>query len=529
MGIENLYTFLYEYYNEVLSKRTDNYHSDICYIDCTSKIYSILNSSYNKIKGRKKFTNNQDIYILIDEILDHLAENISRQIKENKFYKRYILLFDVTFDSTTEFIDLNEKLLYYYKKYEDLTQFDKKEKAAATCLIPKLTNLHTVTLQNLHSLVKNASDVRWSYWNTTRDITDYVSVSWLMRNVEKEYKLYFKKNIQEDLKNVSKLTIEKQNKINIYKKLQYANKIGFQHYLMKRGLKRFATKKERYPFKDEVVNSYFKDKAEVFSDTFFKHYYKIEPQMLVELVPNLVYKIQILTESIDKDIEYLGCEYEADFVIKQHIKYYNLSNKQVTVSTTDTDLLLLLSDIDCLVKIKGRRFDVNDNVNLLIKPKEFWEWVTKKKNIRYKNLVALAVRLGSTYNCLKNKFSIYNINEVRRCNFEIIYEDLYANLLDELDHMSSEIEYIKLQIEELKSHTEEDNRYKIKELKEFKSKKEDEFKSYLQMFGALEKYIQADHIEKEFHYIKGERELNINKINDRYTDIFTQFLIPYYN
>ena len=45
-------------------------------------------------------------------------------------------------------------------------------------------------------------------------------------------------------------------------------------------------------------------------------------------------------------------EEEADYVIYQHIKKYHYENQCPTIVTNDTDMLLLLHDIDCIIKIK---------------------------------------------------------------------------------------------------------------------------------------------------------------------------------
>ena len=42
MGINKFYKFLAQYYSEVLASNTPKFKSDVCYIDCTSKIYNLF-------------------------------------------------------------------------------------------------------------------------------------------------------------------------------------------------------------------------------------------------------------------------------------------------------------------------------------------------------------------------------------------------------------------------------------------------------------------------------------------------------
>ena len=87
MGIENLHKYLQQYITENpidLSK----IESKICYIDCTSKIYSYFFNQCRREHNKNILKEDLDIYQLIETILDKLASNLAQQILINIYYTK---------------------------------------------------------------------------------------------------------------------------------------------------------------------------------------------------------------------------------------------------------------------------------------------------------------------------------------------------------------------------------------------------------------------------------------------------------
>ena len=378
----------------------------------------------------------------------------------------------------------------------------------------------------MYLIINNAYKIRWSYWHfKAKNIDNYINVNYLIQKTSDDYYKKYNSDIKSDLE--LKLNFndnERNNSLIIYDKLQDLKRYNFQMYLIHRGLKRFALKHKRYPHYNDLKKSYLSNETDdIFSDKFKKQIFQIYPQLIVDLIPNLIFKIQEGVKNSFKEIEFLGCEEEADYVIYQHIKKYNYTNRCPTINTNDSDMVLLLHDIDCIIKIKKKhnksrqnfntdkfqnkknenlnspKYDLTNNANsyqktthydnLILRPKEFWKWlIDRDEKIEFKNLLMLAVCLGTSYNNVRTKFN--TIEEIRKIYSHTLYDDV----LNEIRNT-------------LKTN---ENKKNI---------------GLLQMFNAIEYYRQIDLLEENFHYIKPNPELLKTKITQKYYDIFTQLLL----
>ena len=513
MGIVNLYKFIEQYLKENHNNQRP-IKSDICYIDCTSKIYSYLNDYYRNEKKQSIIQTKNNIYLIIDNILTNIASNFIKQITENRYYNKFILVFDYKYPSDSKKLYFDDDLLTYYENYPDLTQFDKKERISAIPLIPRSVDILNTDMNDLYLMTANAFNKRWSYWHfKTKNIDNYINVEYLIQNLKTNYTNKYKSDIESDL-NGSNFEKERENDLIVYSKLSNLKRYNFQSYLIQRGLKRFGLKHKRYPHYDDLKKSYMSNESdEIFSEKFKKQIFNVTPQLIIELVPNLVFKIKEGVKNVNKTVDFLACEEEADYVIYQHIKKYNYSNQCPTINTNDSDMVLLLHDVDCIIKIKKKKFNnqykknqnncnltLNNSANnyqrnrhcdnLIIRPIEFWKWLTNKYENKFKNLLMLSVCLGTTYNNVRTKFKIDTIQQVR----EKYSDNMYENILNEIKY--------KLKTEDYKKNI-----------------------GILQMFNAIEYYKHIDSLEESFHYIKPEKELIKKKIDQRYYELFTQLLL----
>lgn len=562
MGIEYLHKYLQQYANENRIN-TSKIRSSICYIDCTSKIYSFFfnQSRYERNIENIKELNN--VYEVIDQILDSLAKSLIIQIKDNKYYNKYILLFDHYYLENNKKISLDPFLINYYQNEIETSPYNKKERVSAIPLIPNNINIYEIQLCDLLELVRTSSEVRWSYWNfKTKNITNYVSVYYLLNKTVDSYKLTYNSDIINDFKKIycckafkrlcssHGVTIDEHdkyeyklektilspsaiemikdkkrlNEIIAYLKLKKIINNNFQLYLVHRGIKRFGSKNKKNTAIDKIKDDYLSDEVDdpTFSQRFIKKCFDIQPQLIISLIPNLIYKIQEGLKGSNKDVEFLGCEEEADYVIYQHIKKYRYENQCPTIVTNDTDMLLLLHDIDCIIKIKQcctksskkktnnvksmstltsynphSKLNCNAKDKLIIYPKKFWSWLLKRNVIKYENLVALCARLGTTYNHYKSRFKINSLNDIRKSYTNSLYFDTICEIKNDLKRIENE-----KKSEDMKRVT-----------------------PLLQMLGTIELYLQLPSLEQSFHNIKPIGLLEVDKINQRYFDIFTQLIL----
>ena len=194
--------------------------------------------------------------------------------------------------------------------------------------------------------------------------------------------------------------------------------------------------------------------------------------LIVNLIPILISRVkeQIKDLHLKEIVEFIGCENESDFVIRKHILLYNSLNCP-TIYTNDSDLFMLLCDINCYIRVKSPL------LNIRIKPNLFWQWLTGLENIYLNDIAAFCCILGNDYNHFKfMKWKVDNLNDIRELfkNNKNLYSNAYNHAL-------------KLY-----------NKYHYLEL--------------LQFLISLEIYRQCDYIENEIHHISRINENSCNKL-----------------
>ena len=123
------------------------------------------------------------------------------------------------------------------------------------------------------------------------------------------------------------------------------------------------------------------------------------------------------------NVSFYGCSIEADFAMAKHIHTYGRDVYPIII-TTDTDLLALLCDVNCIVKFSvGRK-------TYFINPIEFWASVFKT-NLSHTTIKMLCVMKGIDFNMVDNFIKIKTFDEaLTRLNiksFENLTDaDLYA-------------------------------------------------------------------------------------------------------
>lgn len=367
MGIKGLTNLVQEYYKEVLHYKTKFMSSDTYYLDYTSKIYLTVRWFVRQLKLEELTP--KDYRRVLEELLDLLAKEIVEHIESHRFYKKYIMCFDYKAKvSPTISTDYYLEDSIYEKELE---KFDERDYKYSNVVIPtKIVNLlksnqAKFTTEEFKKLTSTVFERSWHYWAPNNNLTNYTA---------------FKSLLEQNL-----ITEETFNEVDRYHKTAFI-------------LQRKQKKKTSGLVYEENLKKlqYVKD----IDYELKKIIFDIRPQTIIGLLPNLVHRIKTkLSQSKCKDVylEILGCNVEADYVIRKHIKTYsptyNMKNKpnqysmnKPTIFTTDTDLLVMLSDVDCVVNLKMKKSPKSNCSVIPINVKQFWTWVMNNENYTIKDI-----------------------------------------------------------------------------------------------------------------------------------------------
>ena len=404
MGIIELYKFLYEYINSDVYK-SPVINNNICYIDYTLYLIIAVNVYY-----KQKLHYNKTISQICDEIIDMLVEKLLLQLNKNK-YKKYILVFDYrTVSNINENLEFTDEMINNY-----VTNFVKtnKEHIDMIPMIPKNIDINNENL--VKKSLRCMFEVRWSGWNQNNNILNYENLY-----------VYQKKHPE----------------INVSKYIKF----GIIRYLILRGIKnqkRIERKLNNFPVKNykNSLNCVFEDisvnlfDSDNFTKDFNKWIFTINYSHILNLIPIFISRVKKMYQCNNK-VEFIGCENESDFVIKKHIIKYNSLNCPI-VRTNDADMIMLLSDINCIVQIKLDKL-------VSIYPHEFWKWLSGLNAPTYQQIISFCCLLGTDYSdTLKhikfnknNKKMIHDFFQSKQLNTKSLIIDLYLqwNLLENEFH-----------------------------------------------------------------------------------------------
>lgn len=228
---------------------------------------------------------------------------------------------------------------------------------------------------------------------------------------------------------------------------------GKFRYLILRGGK-YDTKKQRgkdlfslfsHPYRHKCEDNKYVDRTHNVDKLLFNYvmengYDKVDEFYNYIPFTIIIYLFPIIIKRLNlDDVKFFGCEIESDFAISKHIYTYS-TNAFPTICSSDTDMLCLMCDIDCIVKllIKNKcriktRKNGNDrkseyynsesssvryisrehtgkketsNSMFYINPVEFWQKVFKCK-LSSKIIKILCVLKGTDYNPYHYKSPIH--------------------------------------------------------------------------------------------------------------------------
>lgn len=159
------------------------------------------------------------------------------------------------------------------------------------------------------------------------------------------------------------------------------------------------------------------------------------------LFRKIMFCVPLLIKEINRlinpkvNIYYYGCSVESDFAIVKHLKTYN-SQSYPTVITNDTDLIVLLSDVNCIMK-----YYFPDDI-YYVNPTKFWKQVFKGAELSNETIKLLAIMKGTDYNYSSSFMRIRNFNEALKIfsvkSFAQLSPDfikltMYSNMIKETE------------------------------------------------------------------------------------------------
>lgn len=468
MGINHLRKYINKYFEQ--RGQLNDINSDICYIDCTAKIYYSVEKLTNIWSKEKLIQDNKNIsdqnltvLNLINEITKKIVDSLLQQILTNKFYKKFILSFDYRYISY-----LSNKFILSDNVYNHIMQkitSDKKKSIESTPMIPItfLDSEHKHIKQNidfevLQESIRNMYEVRHNYWKPVKKILDYISLEYL-------------KNI-----NSQACQTSQNSQIELIDKLI---RIGYVRYILIKEAKstcRSNYKDSIIKSKDDISKQLYESDDNLFSDKFKEYFLKIPFSVVLSMIPNIIKQIK---DSLPKeiDVEFIGCEDESDFAICRHI-YKNYRGNCPTIYTKDTDFFLLLCKRNCVLKIPYEDYNVS------IYTSDFWNWLLGTDDYTYLDIVALCCCFGTSYNRFRPKKLMFkDIEDIRKMKFGGKFYNYAYGL----------------------------------------AKKISDPQIY-DFLLALEIYKQSEHIENETRYIEPE-EINLELINMKFSNIFSDLLL----
>lgn len=443
MGIFKLRKFIDQYLStERKNIDKQQINSDVCYIDFTSKI--ILSTS----SVSRNISTTDTTLELINRIIDKNVEAIVNQIRSNRYYTKYILAFDYRYiTSTSSKLKFSKRIIdNYVNKLETM-----KERIDIVPMIP--INLTSSSFSVMEKGVRNLYEVRYNYWKPEKKLLDYISLKYLIDNTP----------VDDPIRTTYIKCLES----------------GHARYMLLRGAKnevRTSRNKTNYTSKTKTVKSDISMdlyNSENFDAELKKYLSNIPYTLIISLIPTIVKRIKDLL--FDIDIEFIGCENESDFAIRKCIKE-NHPNDCPTVYSRDTDLLMLLSDINCVIKFPYQ------NHNVSIYPIRFWTWLLKQ-DYTFKDVVNVCSVLGTDYNQYRP-----------RCLKIADNADINSNLLEE-----------------------------IREVNRKEISKETIPRGLSTYLLATEIYLQSDNIENDIHHIR-PHELDMDLINMKFSNLYTDLL-----
>lgn len=387
MGINNLIQYINKSNTLAFPQIEHNnfiYRPTIAYYDFTYKLIDI----YNNFKGKT-----------ITDLISHTITSITSIFKKLSDYNEVYIFLDRKY--TPSYIDCEKHNLKFFDYLPQPKDFDKKDLLHATPLIKRkyINSLKICPDADLSGYVRCLCEFNSIYSTSTHKLSKYVSISYLISN-ESNPEIIF----------------------NYQKLLSY----GWYRYIILRGGKKLTIKERhisKLPYIHALAEKYKTDNISKLLLLFNGNKEKLSKQFYSKIpFITLIYAFPIIIEKLKPKyphIRYFGCEVEADMAISKHIHTYT-RNAFPLVITCDTDLLALLCDVNCVIKLELRgnipqsvieashihNHNQSTYASFLINPPKFFQSIFHT-NLHPTLIKLLLILKGTDYNRFSPQSSIH--------------------------------------------------------------------------------------------------------------------------
>lgn len=402
MGIRGLLQYIKKYSDKMKSNKrlnqvsvnNDIYISNVIYLDYTAQLIKMYYKHINSVKTPREMINImvKDMIKLFDKML----------LYNNNVY---------VFVDYKVMEDIDETDVVFSEYIISPNDIDDEEYQSSTPILKKeyYEQIMNEDVSKLIMKVRCMFELERVY-NLTESMDDYV-------NLMNELELANKEGDK--------------NKINI---LQRFINQGWYRYIILRGGKHNTSLNRLKAIKKRNANY----------ETAFPF------TVIIHAIPTIVKKLYKMKPNYTNCVSFFGCSSESDFSIVKHVKIYN-RNSYPTICTNDTDLILLLNDIDCVVN-----FTYNENGKIYtasINPKQFWINVFGKE-FDSDVIKMIVILMGSDYNHFTH-------SPIRIKSIEEFLVKIRKNSFEELSNDDVRIAILKLINDNVNKEVVEDNEKKI--------------------------------------------------------------------
>lgn len=440
MGIHNLIKYIKTNKRVALlqcESGNNIYISNIVYFDTTYKLIEI----YNKFMSLN-INSNVNYEEKAQELLKFVENELSSMFSRLSSFNRLIYAFvDYKFMN-----NLNERTVLF-KDFLNL-RIESNEKINS---IPMIKRKYLKLLDNLKNddsddevvmylfkKVRCMFELKSIYAVSNKlDVEKYISIPYLIKkereNLNEMEKMEVETNEKindESLNSSNDESVENLNEIensNDVENMSESDKIcarlrvlalllneGRFRYLILRGAKYFV-KKHRgsgmYSFfnKEELKPMYRDNKGKFNADKLILNLAKRGDDEKINEYVNyipftlIIYLFPLIIKNMNlSNVKFLGCEIESDFAISKHVHTYS-KYAFPTIYSSDTDMLVNMCDVDCVVKLTIKSNNVLRNEGKIksstyfINPVIFWNEIFGCE-LKPKIIKTLCVLMGTDYN-----------------------------------------------------------------------------------------------------------------------------------
>ena len=307
---------------------TKIYISNVIYFDLTYKLIEMYNQFVkHENSNNYGFASKDNDATVINRLFKYISTELHNLFSKLSNYNIAIYTF-----IDYKFSDANIKYNLLFKDFVNLAT-DKRE---------RLNSIPMIRRDVVDSLLNEDETISLAIFDSVRCLFELISKNDKLQgaDVQQFISLPF--------------LLKRSNSAIIKGKLNQLINIGRYRYMLLRGAK-YLTKRRRanrmFGFfeRDEYIENNLNytlinvfRKNDINKVKMFNHYI---PFSLV------LYALPLIISNIKLDhIYYMGCEIESDFAIAKHVRTYS-KYCFPTIYTTDTDLLVLLSDVDCIIRM----------------------------------------------------------------------------------------------------------------------------------------------------------------------------------